>query len=71
MITYSYICDNCKVILDIEEDPYNIPEKHFCPKCRKAIHRDWGSSAAVHIPIGFTDTQIRYDKSPSGKKHFY
>lgn len=71
MVVYSYKCDECNMVYDLEEDPMNLPTMHKCPKCKKKMHRDWGSTQAVHIPLGFTDTKIRYNKSPSGRKHFY
>lgn len=36
----------------------------------KVYKRMWGG-ASVHIPDGWGENQIRFDKSPSRRKHFY
>lgn len=72
---YPYRCSIC----GFEEDLYyhmdqEKPKKYRCHSCgsRASMHRVFGRSS-VHIPLdwGSTENKIRFNKSPSGRKHFW
>ena len=72
MVAYDFICTKCGEIAEFDENPSDIPEIEKCPGCKGKMVRYWGHRApAIHIPEGFAETQINYDQSPSGKKHFF
>lgn len=69
---YEYKCEKCGNITELEfkmtdDRPINIACKE--KDCNGIMTRKFGSS--VHIPEGWGENDIKFDKSPSGRKHFY
>jgi len=72
---YTYECEVCKesedVYFSMKEDH---PERYDCPFCNSlnSMKRVFGNNS-THIPMdwGSTDNEIKFDKSPSRKKHFW
>jgi len=71
---YPYQCTKCKNKEDLEyQITDNLPQEVECPKCKNIMKRVWESSNVVvpeHMRAG-NETPWKYDKSPSGRKHFY
>lgn len=78
---YEFICDKCGEEKEIEKGMNDLMPKVFCDVCNIEMHRDYASEQkdkALHIPENMRATfqtnvksDYRYDKSPSGKKHFW
>jgi len=73
-ITYDYQCSEC----GYTEDLYfhmndERPKQYKCPECgNKTMTRIFGNKKIV-IPFqwGDTDNDIKFDKSPSRRKHYF
>ncbi len=72
---YTYRCEAC----GIEEDLYyhmneGRPEEYNCPVCKveNSMYRVFDNKQ-IHIPYqwGTTDNDIKFNKSPSRRKHFF
>ena len=81
MPMYSFKCveDKCKGRDTIQCSMAEISDlKPKCPKCKKIMVRDFNSdNLSTVIPEHMRatgtagDNKLRFDKSPSKKKHFY
>ena len=68
-MVYEYICKESGEVIE-RDFPVSkeIPSKLEIDG--KLFKRRW-SLSGIHIPEGWAENQIRYDKSPSRKKHFW
>jgi putative FmdB family regulatory protein len=73
MPMYPYRCEEC----NYEEDflysmSDELPKVKTCTKCKKRKMIRNYTSTPVHYSTEFKEeNKINYDKSPSGRKHFY
>ncbi len=77
MPSYDYKCKECKNTLSINCSMSEMQSEIDCPECHKTMKRNFkeqNKSMGVIIPYHMThhaDNDIKFDKSPSGRKHFY
>lgn len=66
---YEYLNEELNEVIE-REFPMSGEIPDFIEESGKRYDRIF--SSAVHIPVHFTQNRpFKYDKSPSGKKHFY
>lgn len=80
-MTYEFICDQCGESKEIQKGMNDPMPKIWCDACNIEMRRDYQSeqkNKATIIPehmkaINETknSSSFKYDKSPSGKKHFW
>jgi len=69
---YTYKCENKKcnhefdVKMGMNEEH---PTSFRCEECGKKAKKLFTN--AIHIPHGWGENRMKFNKSPSGKKHYY
>lgn len=79
-MTYIYTCKKCKKDEEIQQSMADdLPTDKKCSKCGEEMFHNIGKdarSSSIIIPEHMTATevdkpQIKYDKSPSRRKHYF
>lgn len=70
-MTYEFICDETGEIVEKDFPMKDVPRTLKIGE--KNFRRNWSFSKSIHIPFQWGDTRNRpkFDKSPSGKKHYW
>ena len=76
-MTYNYVCinGNCEGSR-VHEQPMadTLPKRLKCPVCGKMSLRhavEFTSAVVIPLDFGTTNNKIKFDKSPSRRKHFW
>ena len=72
MTKYTYMCSECGYEQDFEHDmEVGPPKVHECLKCGGVMKRNYSSSIIIPPHFNESENKIKYDKSPSRRKHFW
>lgn len=69
---YEYKCETCDGTTEIDVPIMeNKPKRLKCEHCgTMTMYRVFGGSS-IQIPFDWNDITYKFDKSPSGRKHFH
>ena len=72
MTEYAYKCSECGCEQDFKHSmKIGPPKVHECIECSGVMKRNFNISIIIPHHFNESGNKIKYDKSPSGRKHFW